>query len=93
MLKIALRSLPLVVALALRLGAGKVAADAIRVAVKRVRTHLASTKTPVDDIVFAPLLRLALDLAVEIEDGRDDGVVGRLRDLVELILKALASRA
>lgn len=92
MLKIVLRALPFVVSLALRAGAGRLAADAIRAAVARVRKHLASTDTPIDDVIFSPLLRLALDLAGEIEDGKNDsGIVERLRDLVSLILGALST--
>lgn len=93
-LKLVLRALPLVVSLALRFGAGGVAADAIRSGVKRVRALLDKTPNRVDNLLVEPLLRLALDLAREIEDGQLGGkdAAERVRVLVELLLAALAKR-
>ena len=94
-LKFILGSLPFVVSLALRLGAGGVAADAIRSGVKRVRDLLNKTPTSIDNLVVEPLLRLALDLAREIEAGRIGGKDGaeRVRVLVDLLLAALTKKS
>lgn len=92
LLKIALRALPLIVSLALQFGAGGVAADAIRAGVKRVRKALDRTPTRIDNLVVEPLLRLALDLAREIEAGRLGGkdASERVAVLVKLLLAALS---
>lgn len=93
-LALALRALPLVVSLALRFGAGGVAADAIRSGVKRVRLLLDKTPNRVDNLLVEPLLRLALNLAGEIEAGRLGGkdATERVRVVVDLLLAALAKR-
>jgi hypothetical protein len=92
-LTLVLRTLPLVVSIALSLGAGGLAADAIRSAVARVKKHIAATKTPIDDALFALPLRLALEVAKEIENGKLAGkeATRRVADLVEAILKVLSN--
>ena len=93
-LRLVLQALPFIVSLALRFGAGGVAADAIRSGVKRVRDLLNKTPTSIDNLVVEPLLRLALDLAREIEAGRIDGkdAAERVGVVVNLLLTALAKR-
>lgn len=88
-----LRSLPVVVSIALSLGAGGLAADAIRSAVKRIKAALDASKTPLDNLLIEPLLRQAIEVAKEIESGHLGGrlAVERVKDLVKLLLAVLAN--
>lgn len=65
-----LGALPTAVAVVLMLKLNDKAADAIRWALARIRKHVAGTKSPIDDALFAPVDAAGLSLARDIEDGK-----------------------
>jgi hypothetical protein len=89
-----LGALPTAVGVALFLGLGKLAADAIRAVAARVKKHVKATPSPIDDVVAAPLLKVAAALAKDLEDGRLDGkpAADKVRELTEALAKEIAKK-